>query len=444
MADPARAELPEHIGRYQVIRLIGEGGMGRVFAARDPQLDREVALKLVASPGKDGTGEGGGSAQALLAEALAMARLSHPNVVAVHDAGLEGDQAFVAMELVEGVTLREWQSAQGRTWREVLRAYLEAGRGLAAAHRAGLTHGDFKPDNALVSADGRVRVTDFGLARATAVEGGGDGAVSAGTPGYMAPEQIAGARADPRSDQYGFCAALHEGLFGALPAASTAYVRVSGPKTVPIGGPAAPAPATASSLPGGRRAPGLRRMLGRGLSAAYTLVAGSTLVPPDGTAPLASTIPGGRVARIRRALERGLSAAAEERHPSMEALLEVLEQAAAPSRAWAVGAAAVVLAGAVAIPLVGVRGYDCEDEVSAISGAWDAPARQAVERALAGPAREMARARVLRALDQQAEAWTAMAKDACEATRVRREQSAEVLSLRTICLHQRLNELGAV
>ncbi len=215
------------VGRYVILDRIGAGGMGVVYAAYDPELDRRVALKLLrtdrfAAPGH----------LRLLREAKALARLTHPNVVAVHDAGTFGDQVFVAMELVEGETLRQWLEAGARSWREVLDRLLAAGRGLAAAHAAGLVHRDFKPENVLLGRDGRVRVVDFGLAKAladaaeepAAPDSGGElaspltewGAVL-GTPAYMAPEQIRGIAADARSDQFSFCVALYEALYGERP-----------------------------------------------------------------------------------------------------------------------------------------------------------------------------------------------------------------------------------
>lgn len=397
----AEQALPAKIGRYQVLRLIGEGGMGRVFAARDPQLDRVVAVKLVA------TGSPGG-AQALLAEALVMAKLSHPNVVAVYDAGMEGDEAFVVMELVSGTTLREWQTRWAKSWREVLQAYVEAGLGLAAAHRAGITHRDFKPDNVLIGADGRARVTDFGLARATSARGDSGGALM-GTPKYMAPEQLAGGRADPRSDQYAFCAALTEALFGTVPRPSTAYARAGPPTTVPIG-PPAPAAAEAPRA--------------------------ATSDPPR--------VPGYRAVLLRPVLNRGLSAAAELRYPSMDVLIVTLGMVSARARVWVAGAA-----GAALIVMMMARAIDaganvCTPEIEEVSGVWNAPARAAVERALDGPERAPARAHVLRALDAQEKAWREMARDACRSTKVVHMQPPEMMDVRMACLHERLSELGAV
>ena len=152
------------IGRYVVLGLVGRGGMGEVYAAYDPELDRKVAVKLLRI--KPGAGvsltEG---RQRTMREAQAIARLSHPNVVVVYDVGTFEEKVFIAMEFVEGHTAGYWTHSQHRTWQETLKVYMAAGRGLAAAHGKGLVHRDFKPDNIMVSRDGQVRVMDFGLAR---------------------------------------------------------------------------------------------------------------------------------------------------------------------------------------------------------------------------------------------------------------------------------------
>ncbi|HEY2747364.1 MAG TPA: serine/threonine-protein kinase, partial [Polyangia bacterium] len=222
------------VGRYVLDEAIGAGATGVVWAAYDPELDRRVALKFL----RGGPNVSPADLRTRLSrEAQAMAQLSHANVVVVHDVGSFGDQVYVAMELVDGDTLGAWLAARPRGWREVLELFAAAGAGLAAAHAAGLVHRDFKPDNVLIGRDGRVRVTDFGLARA--VDGGDDqrgaetplgegsdrllearltrsGAL-VGTPAYMAPEQIAGGRVDARSDVFSFCVALFEALFGERP-----------------------------------------------------------------------------------------------------------------------------------------------------------------------------------------------------------------------------------
>jgi WD40 repeat protein/predicted Ser/Thr protein kinase len=222
---------PVKIGRFTIVRELGAGGMGVVYVAYDEQLDRRVAVKLLrgAAPSPD-------ASHRLAREAQAMARLSHPNVVTVHEVGTFEGQVFVAMEFVDGQDLRGWLKATQRSWREVVDAFRQAGEGLAAAHDAGIVHRDFKPDNVLVGKDGRVRVADFGLAHAfddpvepreadiTASHSSGrlhvsltrTGAIM-GTPAYMPPEQFSGTRTDARSDQFSFCVALWEGLYGRRP-----------------------------------------------------------------------------------------------------------------------------------------------------------------------------------------------------------------------------------
>jgi serine/threonine protein kinase len=210
------------IDRYVVQRWLGSGAAGSVYEAYDPVLDRRVAIKILGAPAvslEDENAAGRTIDEATLREARAMARLSHPNVVPVHDVGIAGRGAFLVMERVDGTTLRAWLGEQPRDWRAIVEAFGQAGRGLAAAHAAGLVHRDFKPDNALVAPNGRVLVTDFGLSRAYDAPAPGDepkgpraGSTGAplattragGTPAYMAPEQRAGARATPLSDQYAF------------------------------------------------------------------------------------------------------------------------------------------------------------------------------------------------------------------------------------------------
>jgi eukaryotic-like serine/threonine-protein kinase len=238
MLQRARARLlgrqeqaPARVGRYVVVERVGAGAMGVVLRAYDPKLRREVALKIV-RPRASIDGE---EAQArLLREAQALARLNHPNVVAVYDAESSDDGVCIAMEYVEGRTLRQWLREQQRSLADVLPMIIAVARGLAAAHAAGLVHRDVKPDNCLVGADGRLRVTDFGLARATegvtpslsdSLHGLGDdedepltqiGTVL-GTPAYMAPEQHAGSTADELTDQYALGVLMWEAFHGERP-----------------------------------------------------------------------------------------------------------------------------------------------------------------------------------------------------------------------------------
>jgi dipeptidyl aminopeptidase/acylaminoacyl peptidase/predicted Ser/Thr protein kinase len=308
------------IGRYVIDQLLGAGGMGIVYRAHDPQLGRAVALKLVRPQHTRGTPDPEASAR-LLREAQAMAKVSHPNIVSVFDVGLFGDELFLAMELVDGVTLTEWLRQRARPWREVLRAVAQAGRALEAAHVAGLVHRDFKPDNVLVGRDGRVRMMDLGLARfadtpkadtAALAEAEtsqpmakpcltGAGAVL-GTPFYMAPEQHRGQPADARSDQFSFCVSLFEALYGQRPFTAN----------------------TRREL--------LRQMTERQI----------------GDPPPSTGVPGW----VHRILVRGLSSAPEARFPSMTALLASLE--AGERRRRVAGLAG---GGLIAVALVGILGY---------------------------------------------------------------------------------------
>jgi len=168
------------IGRYVVLSLVGRGGMGDVYAAYDPELDRKVAVKLLRVKPGNGVSLTEGR-QRTLREAQAIARLSHPNVVVVFDVGTFEDKVFIAMEFVEGNTLAYWSEAQPRTWQEILKVFVSAGRGLEAAHEKGLVHRDFKPDNVMIGRDGQVRVMDFGLVQLSG-ERGPDAAAAVAAP----------------------------------------------------------------------------------------------------------------------------------------------------------------------------------------------------------------------------------------------------------------------
>jgi tRNA A-37 threonylcarbamoyl transferase component Bud32 len=231
------------IGRYVLLRKLGEGAMGVVYAAFDEDLDRKVAIKVV-HPEKQQSHE---IRMRSVREAQALARISAPNVVQVYEVGELSNQMFIVMEFVRGTTLTKWASEKRRSWQEILRMYRAAGQGLLDAHDAGLAHRDFKPDNVLVGSDGRPRVADFGLARladapfhpqpaepaeqdpsliaASSVSMRNSPALTQvgavmGTPQYMSPEQYKGQPADARSDQFSFCVALFEALYGYLPFAA--------------------------------------------------------------------------------------------------------------------------------------------------------------------------------------------------------------------------------
>ncbi|MBV1856850.1 MAG: serine/threonine protein kinase [Nannocystaceae bacterium] len=198
-----RAPESTTVGRYTLRVRLGQGAHGVVYRAYDPKLERDVALKLVLTPCLD-------RVSAVLAEAHALAKLAHPNVVAVYDAGETEHAVYIAMEWVQGMTLGDWFAQQPRNERETIRVMLDAGRGLAAAHAAGLVHRDFKPHNVMVASEGRVQVLDFGLARAATSPWDDSGPV--GTPDYMSPEQRRGDPATALSDQYALCATFHEAL----------------------------------------------------------------------------------------------------------------------------------------------------------------------------------------------------------------------------------------
>jgi len=217
-APAPRLLVGRQLGRYALVERLGAGAMGIVYRAEDRELARHVAVKVLHRPDAALT-------ERLVREARAMAQVNHPNVVGVYDVGVTGGTTYIAMELVSGTSLRGWQQA-GRTLPETIEAYVAAGRGLAAAHAAGIVHRDFKPDNVLVGDDGRVRVTDFGLAAARPGDARAQPTADLeltrtgtvlGTPAYMAPEQFTGGNVDARTDQFSFCVALYEALYGQRP-----------------------------------------------------------------------------------------------------------------------------------------------------------------------------------------------------------------------------------
>ena len=392
-------------GRYSLLRQLGRGGMGTVYSAYDEELGRKVAIKLLRHDPRE-TDAGAGAR--LLGEAQALARLSHPNVVQIYDVGEVGGQVFLAMEYVQGQTLREFQRAAQRSWREVIALYRQAGEGLAAAHQAGLVHRDFKPDNAIVGEDGRVRVLDFGLAaRREAPSADAESIVASarstgslvGTPAYMSPEQHLRLAADARSDQFSFCVALYEALHGERPFRG---------KTVG--------------------------------ELAQAALAG-TIAPP----PVGRRIPGW----LRQAVIRGLAASPDERHPSMRALLVALDPDRRRRRALAVAAAllAIVAALAIAWGLRARAATICSGADDHLRGVWDDERAAAVAaglRATGLPYAEDVWSRVRERLDADTQAWTAMYTEACEATALRRVQSAELLDRRMECLRDHLGTTRAL
>ncbi len=422
-ASKAAMALPRgHVlGRYVVLELLGEGGMGEVYAAEDPELDRKIAIKLVKDPLK------GQAQQRLLREAQAMAKLAHENVVSIYDVGVVEHRVFLAMEFVDGSTLTQWLKAKPRSWREAVRVFIDAGRGLEAAHRAGMVHRDFKLDNVLIGTDGRVRVSDFGLARGAEVDLEAEaeprlkGAPLAeialgaqnwlatpmtqaqlvlGTPTYMAPEQFEGLPADARSDQFSFCVALYRALYGQAPFA-------------------APGPTLVAAVLKG------------------------VVAPP----PATSKVP----AWVHRVVITGLKRAPAERFTSMQALIDaLLADPAAMRRRW-------LSAGAITLGLLAALGgtwwfaqrnsRKCLGAKAQIAAVWSDERRArisaAFERSRVSYAPDLLRA-LQSSFTRYADEWAAQRTDACEATWVRGTQSDKVLGLRMACLDDRLRELDAV
>ena len=388
------------VGRYMVLERIGSGGMGVVYAAYDPHLDRRIALKLL-KPRTIAPGSG------LLREARLMAAVQHPQVIGVYDVGVVGDQVFIAMEHVPGRTLKAWLREDARDWREILGVFMQAGEGLAAAHAAGVLHRDFKPDNVLVGSDGRVRVTDFGVARLAAhwddptqpmtlapipLFGDSTGTGAAiGSPAYMAPEVIDGREGDVRADVFSFCVALYEALYGEPPFEGDDLFK--------------------------RRA---------------AIASGEIRDAPRGSA-----VPGW----LRKAVLGGLPVDPEDRWPSMNALLAQLSRE--PVRRWRAAAfSAAGLALAVLVAVLALRGRSavCQGAERKLAGVWDDARREALRGAL--PPAEAAAAQSH--LDAYARAYVAMRTEACVATRVRGEQSEQLLDLRMECLDRRLADLAAL
>jgi serine/threonine protein kinase len=451
------------IGRYVVLGLVGRGGMGEVYAAYDPELDRKVAVKLLRVKPGNGVSLVEGR-QRTLREAQAIARLSHPNVVVVYDVGTYRDQVFIAMEFVEGNTVTYWAQAQARSWQEVLKVFTAAGRGLAVAHDKGLVHRDFKPDNVMVGGAGQVRVMDFGLARQlnekepqsprrstdpqatvrpdavpivdagdqatmvlNTVAGEASGPVATpehadmfeasltrtgammGTPAYMAPEQFLGVGSDARTDQFSFCVALYEALYGQRPfGGNTLYALTN------------------------------------------NVVQGKVR-----EAPAQARVP----AWLRRVVLRGLRSNPAERYPTMAELIEALgKNPAVQRRRVILGVAAVA---AIAALGVGVRRSAAENQAlcsgapGRLADVWEIqptlegtyPRQTQIRSAFYRSGKSYAAdvfATVSHSLTKYAQEWAAMYKESCEATQVRGEQSGEVLDLRMSCLSERLGGFKAL
>jgi tetratricopeptide (TPR) repeat protein len=393
-------------GRYIIEGPLGGGGMGIVLAARDPGLDRPVALKILRTLRDSMPSE---QAQRLEREAQAMARIAHPNVITVFEVDRVKGQTYVAMELVKGTTLRGWLSERRRPWREIVDMFVAAGRGLAAVHAAGLVHRVFKPDNVLIGRDGRPRVGDFGLvadgvpdaASADEAPAGVDITTrgsAAGTPAYMSPEQWAGLAVDARSDQFAFCVALWDALWGRRPFAG------STPSELRAG-------ATAGVIQEPPRTPRTPRWL----------------------------LP---------VLRRGLAVDPAARWPDIRALLDALIGAVRAHRrraALAIAAIAVLASAAITFAVIGVDEAElCAVPSARVAAVWSPQRRANLGGALAtvDPAHGAQRFdKIAAALDRGAHGWTAMYVEACRATRLDRRQSDDLLDRRMACLDRWLDEL---
>ena len=413
------------MGRYQLVTVVGAGGMGVVFEARDPELDRTVAVKILRESTSASETDG---ARRLRREGQTMARLAHPNVLRVYDVGVDHGHVFVAMEFVSGGTLAHWLAREPRTPDAVVAAFVEAGRGLAAAHDAGLVHRDFKPANVMVASDGRVLVTDFGLARSPAAEQDAPSespdlsltttpptetvtreGQRVGTPAYMAPEQHAGRPVDARADQFSFAVALWRALYGTPPYAGSSAAEL-----------------------------------------AVTTASGVRIAP---SAETSARVP----AWVRVSLERALASDPAQRFPSMNELLAALQPPAAPSRGPQWGVTAVAAAGVAGV--VGLWALDrsrsaataaagdvCAATVDRAAAVWGDDVAASVRAAFVAtgePYAEAAHAEVSRQLARWAADWEAARRDSCEDTRVRREQSDAMMDLRASCLDRRLGEVSA-
>ncbi len=397
------------VGRFELQHIVGRGGMGVVYAAHDPVLDRQVALKLVHVDRRE---QGQVGKARLLREAWALAKLSHPNVVPVYEIiEYEGDVAIV-MELVEGQDLSEWTACQP-DWPEVLRVLVGSGRGLAAAHEAGLVHRDFKPRNVLVGKDGRARVTDFGLVRGTVAQPVADTledrelgsahpvaltqtGYASGTPAYMAPESWEGKHVDARADQFAFGATAYEALCGE---------------------PAFRGDSVAA----------LKQAI---LSGRMPSWPGQSAVPR----------------RARRAIVRSMATDPADRFADMSGLLAELEAALRP---WG---RPVVLVGVGALG-AGVLAWfstgspPCQGSESALADVWSTERADALRRAYEDsetPSAAEAWTRIGPALRTHAELWIAEHQDACRAARVDERQTERDLDLRMSCLETARRTFGAL
>jgi tetratricopeptide (TPR) repeat protein/predicted Ser/Thr protein kinase len=433
------------LGRYFILKQIGEGGMGVVYSAIDPELERKVAIKLLRTDASDDTT----GRTRLLREAQALARVSHPNVISVFDVGTVGNQVFVAMEYIDGVTLRDWLQQGERSWRDILRIFIEAGQGLVAAHQVGLVHRDFKPANVLIDKRERVYVMDFGLARMVESfeeDEYGDTTQAVmdeqqlqsnilsspltqvglvmGTPHYMPPEQYRGRALDARSDQFSFCASLYRALFDQVPFEPKRMKAVA----------AALFAADKTTSPLDKRG-------------------GSAPSPFEGDPVIREPTNAKRVPKwLRRAILRGLQLDPADRFASMKELLQQLAEGERRARRqWVgagVGAGAAAVLGVSALAVLGPHDNAvCAGSQQLAAQVWNAELEDKLRTSFATtgqPFAQEAAERVAQALDGYARQWAQVHTEACEATRVRGVQTEELLSLRVVCLERRRKDLGAL
>ncbi len=432
--DPVQASeqssplLPSSIGRYLILGTLGVGGMGMVYSAYDPRLDRKVALKLLRSGSHGGPASSLGRAR-LLREAQALGKLSHPNVVTVHDVETHEGRVYISMEHVDGSSLKEWIQQQERSPKEILDVYRRAGRGLAAAHKAGIVHRDFKPANVLIGNDGSVRVADFGLAK-TAGESTADhqlpttlsdlsseqdpllGEIKSGTdltltgagklvgtPAYMAPEQFLGLEATPQADQFSFCVALFEALHGYLPYRGKDHQEHIA-----------------------------------------ALLEGTIMGPPP-------TIEARPVPRwLDKALLPGLHPQPKARYADIPALLAALSSNPVRRRrrlVWA-GAGSVVVVAALVGALNTREVNRCGGALDKIEHAWNPQRRAKALEAFRATGKVYAEENwtmVDQRLDAYSLKWAAAFEEICASTQ-RGEQSSTLLDLRMACLDKKLTHLG--
>ena len=414
-----RPTVPLCVSRYVLLGEVARGGEGTVFEAFDPELDRKVAVKIVRSCARQ-DGE-----RRLLGEAQALAKLDHPNVIPVHDVGtydfdaqareLAGTSSvaeklstrgvYVVMEYAPGQDLRGWLEARTRSWREVVAVFRQAGEGLAAAHRAGIVHRDFKPSNVIHGPDGRVRVVDFGLAQASPSDETDPGArasktdgatltgVVAGTPAFMSPEQHRNEPIDARSDQYSFCVSLYQALFGRVPFAQPTLAELEQAK----------------------------------LSQDFV------------------RRPNTRVPRwLARLLATGLAADPEHRHASMDEVCAALGRPRLSRRTLLIGAV-----GVTALATWSASTSDaptCADPQSLLDGVWNQGHKSGLRQAVEGQGAEGA-LRLAPIIEQQIDAyaatWASARTEVCEAGRQGRF-SPERVSAAELCLDRALVRLGGV